>query len=112
MRIINLSFILLLTGCAATQPDDNIKRHCGLIACITSPYLQAKGGSALVGMPVAAAISRMGSAPTSSVDIGNGSTLMSWIRTQSGNDFGTLSCTENITVKNGVVTDYSGQGHC
>lgn len=113
MRKIHLSLLLLLGGCGATSsPDAKIERQCGVIACITSPYLQAKGGSNVIGLPIAAAISKMGSAPTSSVDLGNGSTLMSWNRTQTSNDFGTLSCTENITVMNGVVTDYSGKGHC
>ncbi|CAN2536460.1 hypothetical+protein [Methylocapsa aurea] len=38
--------------------------------------------------------------------------LMSWIKTQDDRDLGLLSCTENLTVKNGLVIDYSGKGHC
>ena len=106
--------LVALGSCTAnsnTATHDKIERQCGLIGCVSSPYLHAKGSTKLIGTPVASAVSQMGSAPTSSVDLGNGTTLMSWTRNQHG-DAGMLSCTENVTVKSGTVIDYSGKGHC
>lgn len=111
--VVTLIVIISICSCnSSSKLDQKIDRRCGVIACITSPYLAAKGGSQLIGVPVAAAVATMGSAPTSSVDLGNGSMLMSWIKTQDDRDLGLLSCTENLTVKNGLVIDYSGKGHC
>jgi hypothetical protein len=111
--ILVLPLLMFVGGCTATPnaTNDKIERSCGLLGCISSPYLHAKGSASLIGMPLASAVAQMGSAPTSSVDLGNGTTLMSWTRTQT-DDMGLASCTENLTVKNGMVIDYSGKGNC
>lgn len=96
---------LLLGGC---QPA---REGCGLIGCVTSPHLQARGRS-LVGSNVVQAISVMGGAPDSSYDIDARTRMLTWSRRQDDRSLGLLICTETLTVTSGTVVARSERGNC
>ena len=106
MKWMVLAATAALSACAPSQ------NGCGLLACITSPYLRAKAGPGIVGMPLPAAIATMGGAPTSTVESGPGRTFMTWTRTQNDRDTGLLSCNESLEVQAGRVIGWMAQGHC
>lgn len=107
LRRAALLIVLSLSACA--PPHEG----CGLIGCITSPYLQARGSAhALIGYPVATAVSVMGGAPTSQVDLGDGTRAMTWTRSQNDRDFGQLSCSETVIIRGTTINQYSRRGHC
>lgn len=101
--------VLLLAALTACAPP---QEGCGLIGCVSSPYLRARGNAGLVGASLASVIAFFGEAPSSSVDIGNGQRVMTWTRSQSDRDMGFLSCSETITVGADRVTGYSRRGNC
>jgi hypothetical protein len=104
-----LAAIALTAGITACAPP---QEGCGLIGCITTPYLRARGTLGLQGAPVSEAIMVMGGAPTSNVDIGNGQRVMTWQRDQNDREFGFLSCSETITTEGQRITQYMRRGHC
>lgn len=103
-----LTTILATTLAACVAPQEG----CGLIGCITSPHLRARGSHDLVGVSVANLISVMREAPTSSADIGNNQRVMTWARSQNDRDFGFLSCTETFTTRGDSVVSYDRRGNC
>ncbi len=99
----------LLQGCSAGSRTPYGERSCGLLACITSPYLKAKLGPSMIGQPVSAALSAAG-APDSSYST-DGAETLTWRREQAYQG-GMLQCSETITARGGVISGYRFNGHC
>lgn len=97
---------LLICGCA---PQSTPGQRCGLLGCISSPYTKAKLHPSVVGTPIQAVIRSMGP-PDKSYKDSVGTETISWTRTQHDSGVGTISCTEIITVINGVVSSHSRNG--
>lgn len=114
MRTTLLSAVALtvtLTGCG----DPNRKtthgvNACGLLACISSPYLKAKFSPLMIGRHISEAIALAGS-PTSSYKDGAGEEYLTWRRTQEYGG-GILACQELLQVRGTMIVDYRYDGHC
>lgn len=109
MALILLGILLDATACTST---DSANTKCGVIGCVSSPYLKAKGGTGLIGQPVAAAMATMGGAPTSSYQASDGIQTLTWSRVQQDETTGQLACSETLTVKGGLIVGYVADGHC
>lgn len=94
----------------ASRPGVSINRSCGLLACISSPYLAAKIGPDIIGAPVSLALTRAG-APSASYRGADGTETLSWRRQQQDGGM-QLACEETVTVRGGTVATYSANGHC
>lgn len=106
MRLIG--WVCLAIGLSACQaPRDG----CGLIGCVSSPYLRARGQN-LIGASISTAIATMGGAPTSTYDINPTTKVATWTRQQSDPSFGFLSCSETLTFNDGAVVNYARNGNC
>lgn len=110
-----LAALLALAHCAAPPrhqqpPGVSIERSCGLIGCISSPYLAARIGPGIIGAPVTAAVASAG-APSASYRAPDGSETLTWRREQRDGGM-QLACEETITARDGRVATYSARGHC
>ncbi len=109
-----LAAVLAVAHCApppmAQQPGVSINRSCGLIGCLSSPYLAAKLSPGIIGGPVSLPVSMAG-APTSSYRAADGTETLSWRRQQQDGGM-QLACEETVTAKGGIVATYSANGHC
>lgn len=110
MRTIMILGVML--ALAACTSEARQHRGCGLLGCLSSPYLQARGSERLIGQPVEQAIAALGGAPDSALDIGDTKRVLTWSRVQTDASVGTLSCTETLIEQDGRVTGYSAEGHC
>lgn len=110
MRTLILAALLLVLGaCNTNQTTSHGTKSCGLLGCVSSPYLAAKLSPAMIGQPVSVAMNAAG-APTQSASDGSTS-WYTWRREQQ--DGGSLyACTETITAVDGKITDYRYDGHC
>ncbi len=108
--VIAATAILALAGCSTDQTTAHGTKRCGLVGCVSSPFLAAKLSPTIIGQPPSAAISRAG-APTDSYSSG-GVDYLTWRREQNDPSLGLLACTETVTVTNGTITDYRFDGHC
>ena len=111
------AILAVMIGCVGLQGCGPVgeqspygTRSCGLIACISSPYLRAKLDPSVIGQPVSVSISKAG-IPDKSFQIQD-TLYLSWERIQDSPDTGLLSCTETITVKNAIIQTYRFDGHC
>ena len=84
-------------------------RNCGLLGCVSSPYLQAKLGYGIVGRPVGDAIGLAG-APTASVTTGS-VTYLTWRRVQQDRS-ALYVCEETVSVRNNRIGGYRFDGNC
>ena len=98
-----------LTACAAQNNSPYGRRACGLLACISSPYLKAKLTPSMIGSPVSVALREAG-APTSSYRDGDDDHLV-WRREQRDGS-ALYSCEERIVARRGIITSYRFDGHC
>jgi hypothetical protein len=96
---------LLLGGC---QPP---REGCGLIGCITTGHVKARGRD-LVGADVRQAIGVMGGAPDSSYRLDARTEVLTWTRQQDDRSFGLFVCTESLTVASGIVVKHAERGSC
>ena len=103
--ILTLGLALVLAGCGAPREG------CGLLGCVSSPYLQARGTNA-IGQSVQSAVAQMGGAPDSAIQINASTSVMTWRRQQYDASLGQLACTETLTAVNGMVLQYSHRGNC
>ena len=108
MKKLMVVITLALAGC---QTVDTAGSQCGLIGCITSPYLQARGKN-LVGADPATAISTMGGAPQTALQIDANTTVLTWSRQQNTPEAGFLACSETLFFVSGRVARYEKRGHC
>lgn len=101
--------LIVLSACAAQNESPYGRRACGLLACISSPYLKAKLSPSMIGSPVSVAL-RAAGAPTSSYRNGDEDHLV-WRREQ--RDGAALyTCEERVVASKGVVTSYRFDGNC
>ena len=98
-------------GAAGCQQRDTAGSQCGLLGCISSPYLAARGKN-LVGADVATAVSTMGGTPSGVLQADATTTIMTWARQQNTPDFGLLACSETLYFQSGRVVKYEKRGHC
>ncbi len=94
----------------AVQAGATVNRSCGLIGCMTSPYLAAKIGPGVIGGPVSLPVSIAG-APSASYRAADGTETLSWRRQQQDGGM-QLACEETVTARGGIVATYSANGHC
>jgi len=109
-----LAALLALAACGApprpAQPGVSINRSCGLIGCLSSPYLAARLSPGIIGGPVSLPVSMAG-APTASYRGADGSETLTWRREQRDSGM-QLACEETVTARGGIVATYSANGHC
>lgn len=110
MKVSAIACLLALTACANAS-DQYGSRSCGLIGCVSSPYLKAKFSPDIIGAPVASAIAAAGAPDSTYTDPSSGISYLTWRRTQQDGG-GVLSCQEVLTVKDSIVRNYRYDGHC
>ena len=110
LLLITVSCALLSACVNPNQTSQYGERRCGLLGCISSPYLKAKFDGSIIGQPVSTAIMKAG-APTSTYS-NSGTDYLTWRREQRDSSFGLLACEEALVVRDSTVRDYRFQGHC
>lgn len=85
------------------------QQNCGLLGCVSSPYLKAKLSPDLIGHPVSEAIGLAG-APDNSVPIGN-VTYLTWRRVQRDGS-ALYACQETVSVRDNRIGGYRFEGNC
>lgn len=108
-KVLSIAAFALLSACGGGYDPAN---GCGLLACTSSPYVQARGNYGLVGSTPMAAMNVMGGAPDSTAPVDAKTTIMTWKRVQQGTEAGTLACAESIAVRDGKIVDYGRRGAC
>jgi hypothetical protein len=83
--------------------------NCGLLGCVSSPFLRAKLGDRVVGRPVSEAVGIAG-APTASVAVGN-ITYLTWRRMQRDGS-ALYVCEETVSVRDSQIGGYRFEGNC
>ena len=112
MRRLLILLPVALSACAAPAGEFGAPRDgCGLLGCISSPHLRARGAG-LHGADMARVISVMGGAPNASIELSATERALTWTRTQQDRDFGTLSCSETLIMRGGVVAGHQTRGNC
>jgi hypothetical protein len=86
------------------------ERNCGVLGCISSPYLQARMDGSVIGKPIATVIQKMG-LPDKTYQDGSVQYL-SWVRMTEDAELGEMRCTETVTVQGGTVASYHFNGNC
>jgi hypothetical protein len=115
--ILSLSGAAILAACMQSPSDIaatyggacTLDQGGGLLGKISSPYVRAKADCSIIGQPVDSALAIL-AAPTNSYTSPGGTQTLTWNRVQSDNSFGTLSCSETVTVAGGTVRSYRQTG--
>lgn len=111
IRFLTVALLLVGGGCTNNRGDEAYgRRACGLLACVSSPYLRAKLSPSIIGQPVGAALTSAG-APTNTYRSGDAEHL-TWRRTQNDASLGMLACEETVRAEKGRIVSYRFDGHC